>query len=118
MGQQMFNPVDFQFEWTPVASGTGSTGWYRWDAVRGHLEAKRARDEAARRLRREGHRVRSFRLANQVISRGGVGTKYPHIDFVVVVYGLSYRGRWQRRMWYYHLLRLDGGLDDGDTEDD
>ena len=53
MGQQMFNPVDFgSFEWTG--------DWYRWDAVRGHLEAKRARDEAARRLRRAGHKVRSF----------------------------------------------------------
>ena len=35
MSQQMFNPVDFgSFEWTG--------DWYRWDAVRGHLEAKRA----------------------------------------------------------------------------
>ena len=34
MSQQMFNPVDFgSFEWTG--------DWYRWDAVRGHLEAKR-----------------------------------------------------------------------------
>ncbi len=83
MSQQTFNPVDFGgFAWTG--------DWYRWDAVRGHLEAKRARDDATRRLRREGHKVRSFRLANQVISRGGVGSGHPHIDFVVVIYGLNY----------------------------
>ena len=83
MSQQMFNPVDFGgFEWT--------SDWYHWDAAAGHREAKRARDDAARRLRREGRRVRSFRLANQVISRGGAGSGHPHVDFVVVVYGLSY----------------------------
>ena len=83
MAQQMFNPVVFGgFEWT--------ADWYVWNAVSGHLEARRARDDAARRLRRVGHRVRSFRLANQVISRGGAGSGRPHVDFVVTVYGLSY----------------------------
>ena len=82
MAQQMFNPCDFHFEWT--------SDWYDWDLFEGHREARRVRDIVARRLRREGHKVRSFRLPNQVITRGGVGTNRSQIEFVVTVYGLSY----------------------------
>jgi hypothetical protein len=83
MTQQMFCPVDFgSFRWTD--------DWYSWDAVEGHREAMRARDAKARILRQAGHHVRKFTLRNQVITLGGVGTKCPHIEFVVTCYGLSY----------------------------
>jgi hypothetical protein len=80
--QETFNPVDFGgFEWTE--------DWYRWDTAAGHRDARAARDSRARELRRAGHRVRCFMLRHQVVSRGGVGSGRPHVEFVVTVYGLS-----------------------------
>jgi hypothetical protein len=81
MSQVLFNPVDFGgFAWTE--------DWYRWDAAAGHEAARAARDARAGELRRAGHRVRCFALRHQVVSKGGVGSGRPHVEFVVTVYGI------------------------------
>ena len=101
MAQQMFNPVVFGgFEWT--------ADWYVWNAVSGHLEARRARDDAARRLRRVGHRVRSFRLANQVISPG-----FPRRENALTIMGWLFQNPWYFRSYrkrvVMSLQELEGG---------
>jgi hypothetical protein len=79
--QQFFNPVDFEFKWTP--------DWYEWDSEKAIKAALTARDARAKALRSEGRQVRCFTLAGQQITRGGIGTPHPEVDFVVPVYGLN-----------------------------
>jgi len=80
--QLSFNPVDFTFRWTP--------DWYEWDYSTAHQQARQARDAKARELRAQGHKVRSWAMANQLVSRGGIGSGKPHIDLVVTVYMIDY----------------------------
>ena len=80
--QQIFNPVDYCFAWT-------ADGWYTWDRPAAFIAARRARDEAAREAFKAGHQVRKFTLRDQLISRGGIGSGKPHVDFVVTCYGVN-----------------------------
>lgn len=76
--QLSYNPVDYHFAWT--------ADWYTWDAKAAHKAARLARDAAARKWRAEGARVRSFSLPGQLISRGGIGSRRPHLEFWVTGY--------------------------------
>ena len=80
--QRTFNPADFEFQWT-------DDGWYEWDHAEAHKMALRERNAAARTLRKEGRRVRSFSNPGQRISRGGIGSGHPHIELIVNVYGFD-----------------------------
>lgn len=79
--QQFFNPVDFEFKWTP--------DWYEWDRGKAVKAALAARDARAKALRAEGRRVRCYTLPDQTTTRGGINTPHPEVDFVVPVYGLD-----------------------------
>ena len=78
MRDEKFNPIDFGFTWT--------ADWYDWDSANGHELAKKARDERARELRRQGFKVKKSTHAKQLISRGGIGSGHPHVEFWVNVY--------------------------------
>jgi hypothetical protein len=82
MGQQIFNPINFGFSWTE--------DWYTWDSKAGHTAAKQARNARIKELRQQGKNPRGFRLANQLISRGGIGSGQHHIQEVVTCYGVNY----------------------------
>lgn len=80
--QLAFNPVDYHFAWT-------SDGWYSWDKPAAVKAARRARDEAARRLKASGREVHKFSLPSQRITRGEIGTAHPEVDFFTTVYYLN-----------------------------
>jgi hypothetical protein len=80
--QLAFNPVDYHFEWT-------SDGWYSWDKAAAVKAARKARDEAARRLKAEGRDVHKWSLPGQRITRGGIGSGNPEVDFHATVYYLN-----------------------------
>ena len=80
--QCVFNPIDYGFSFT-------DDGWYSWDRKAAHKAALAARNAEARRLKKMGKRVQTFSSANQLISRGGIGSGHPHIEEVVTVYGFN-----------------------------
>ena len=82
-GQETFNPVDFCFTWT-------ADGWYTWSYENGHAEAKRERDLRYKELKARGLNPRRRSQAGCLISRGGIGSGRPHVEFVVTVYRLDY----------------------------
>ena len=79
--QITYNPVDYKFQWTE--------DWYEWDRAAAVKMALQARNAKAKQLRQEGMTVRVFTLKDQLISRGGIGSGKPHLDFCVSVYGLN-----------------------------
>lgn len=80
--QASFNPVDFRFQWT-------QDGWYEWDSAGARSDAMRARNAQARAWTKAGHKVRKWSVAGQRITRGGIGTPNPEVDFIVTVFGCS-----------------------------
>ena len=82
MNQQIFNPINFGFSWT-------ADGWYQFDRKAATAAARRERDAAAKALKSQGRDVRKFSMANQLISRGGIGSGHPHIEEVVTVFGIN-----------------------------
>lgn len=80
--QDSFNPVDFNFTWT-------DNGWYEWDSEAAKRAAKKARDTKVNELRKLGYIVKKSVLKNQLITRGGIGTGRPHVEFIVDVYNYS-----------------------------
>lgn len=80
--QLMFNPINYGFEFTP-------DGWYKFDRKAAHKAALSARNAKAKELRKVGKRVVLFTLADQLITRGGIGSGHPQIENVVSVYGLN-----------------------------
>lgn len=79
--QKVFNPLDYGFKW--------AGDWYEFDHKSASSAALKARNAEAKRLEKEGKRVRKWSLPNQLISRGGIGSHHPHIQEIVTVYGLS-----------------------------
>lgn len=81
MNQHIFSPISYGFAWVD--------GWYEWDSKAAHAEARKDRDEAAKQQRACGFKVKKFSLPNQLVSKGGIGTAYPHIEEVVTCYGFN-----------------------------
>jgi len=79
--QMIFNPADFNFTW--------EGGWYAWDHDAAHKAARKHRDVAAKEAQGRGQKVSKFRLPNQLITRGGIGSGRPHIDLMVTCYGFN-----------------------------
>lgn len=82
--QETFNPIDYGFNWT-------ADGWYKFDYTTARKAAMTARAKRAKELEARGYTVKNFTLGNQLITRGGMGTKYPEISQVVSVFGLNAR---------------------------
>ena len=80
--QQHFNPVDYGFQWTD--------DWYEWDRDAGHAAARAARAARAKELKARGIRPRLTSIPNQLVSRGGIGSGRPHVEFVATCYILCY----------------------------
>lgn len=79
--QEIFDPIDFTFEWLG--------DWYTFDYHAGARAAQAARQKRVKELRKAGYDVRCDRLANQLISKGGIGSGKPHIELVVTCYMLN-----------------------------
>jgi len=86
--QEKFNPIDFGFRWTEPAAGE-EFGWYEFGHVAASTAAKKARDDRARQLRKQGRSVRRWTQKNNLMTRGGIGTGRPEISLVVPVYYLE-----------------------------
>lgn len=86
--QRFFCPTDYHFEWTPPRKGF-TYGWYTWDREAGMRAALKARNEEAKRLKGLGYLVDKFSLKEQRITKGGIGTSYPEVDFTVTCYCLN-----------------------------
>jgi hypothetical protein len=84
--QKIFNPVDYYFEWT-------DDGWYEWDRRAAHTMALKDRNKKVRELRGKGHKVSVFSLSGQLITKGGIGTGKPQVEFVVNCYGYNMWGK-------------------------
>lgn len=82
MGQQIFNPVDFGFEWT-------ADGWYAFDRKTAQKAALAARNAAAKAAQLAGKTVHKFSLGSQLITRGGIGSGRPEVSVVVTCYGFN-----------------------------
>jgi len=80
--QKRFNPLDYCFAWTP-------DGWYQWDYKAAHKAALSDRNAKARSLRAQGKRVKCSSSPNALMSRGGIGSGHPHLEFYVTVYHLD-----------------------------
>jgi hypothetical protein len=90
MFTRTFNPVDYNFNWTPAEDPTNhfDHGWYKWDYEAGHKAAQEARNAAARDYKARGYKVRSRSHKGQRITRGGIGSGHPEITHIVTVYSL------------------------------
>lgn len=81
--QLSFSPTKYNFKWT-------EDGWYEWDYDAAHKAALKARDARARELKAKGYEeVRKSSQRDCLMSLGGIGTQYPHIELVVTVYRLE-----------------------------
>jgi len=79
--QQIFSPTDYNFDW--------DGDWYKWDAKSGRSAALKARNAQARKLAKLGYTVKKFSMRDQRISKGGIGSGHPHVEFWVTVYGFN-----------------------------
>ena len=86
--QRFYSPTDYAFEWTPPRKGF-TFGWYTWDRGAGMKAALKARNDEAKRLTKLGYLVTKYSLKGQQITKGGVGTPYPEVDFTVTCYGFT-----------------------------
>ena len=86
MAQKTFNPIDYGFRWTQ--DGT-EFGWYEFDQEAAIKAAKAARDQMAKAAKADGFQVTKFSLGKQRITRGGIGSSYPEVDFILPVYGVN-----------------------------
>ena len=80
--QEVFDPTDFGFEFTP-------DGWYKFDRKAGHKAALKARNARVKELREAGYAVATFTLPGQLRTLGGINTPHPEIEEVVNCYGLN-----------------------------
>lgn len=83
MEQQLFNPIDYGFQWTK--------DWYEFDGAASRKRALAARNKTAKELKAQGHKVHKFILGGQLITLGGIGSGHPEITLLVSVYGLNWR---------------------------
>lgn len=84
--QKTFSPLDYGFRWTDIESNDLSKIWYEYDGKTAEKAALQARNEFAKKMQKEGYRVRKSSLGKQLVSRGGIGSGRPHIELVVPVY--------------------------------
>lgn len=81
--QRIFSPLNTEhFSWT-------DDGWYSFDSVAAHKAARKLRDDMAKELKQSGRTVSKFSLGSQLVSRGGIGSGKPHVEFIVSCYGLN-----------------------------
>lgn len=88
MSQQSFNPVDYNFTWTDPQPGE-LYGWYEWDSAAAHKAALSARNAAKRKLTALGYQPQCS-SSHSLVSRGGIGSGRPHVEFEVTVYRITY----------------------------
>ncbi len=87
--QTTYNPVDFNFRWTDGdPANPRDMGWYEWDSKKAHENAKKARDEHFKELKQKGRKVKRGQNRGQLITRGGIGSNHPQVEFFVTVYHL------------------------------
>lgn len=84
--QFTFSPIDYHFQWTTESDGRG---WYSWDRMAGKKAAMQARNEAMKAAKLAGRTVKAFSIPDQLVSKGGIGSGNPHVEFVVTVYGFN-----------------------------
>ncbi len=84
--QKTFDAIDTHFRWT---KDDGNGVWYEWDFKEAAKAAKKARDKEMKDLRDQGIKVTPFSLGIQNMSRGGIGSGKPHIEFQARVYGFT-----------------------------
>jgi hypothetical protein len=82
MGQKLYSPIDYGFRWVG--------DWYEFDTKAATAAARKARDARFNELKRLGQSPRKFSLGMQRITRGGIGSGHPEVDFVLPCYGLNY----------------------------
>lgn len=83
--QRTFCPLSYGFRWT-VKNGEI---WYEFDRVPAHKAAMAARNRAAKQAREQGYTVTKFRLPDQLMTRGGIGSGKPEINVTVTGYGFN-----------------------------
>ena len=81
--EQTFNPVDFCFSWT-------TDGWYTWDGKAARSAAMAARAKLVKQLKAQGKTPRLSSSPGALISRGGIGSGRPHVEFVVTVFRVEW----------------------------
>jgi hypothetical protein len=88
----VYDPTDYCFEWTPPEDPTNpfDVGWYKWDSVKAHEEAKAARDAHYNEMKKKGRKVKRSQMRNQLITRGGIGSEHPQVEFLVTIYRLIF----------------------------
>ncbi len=79
--QRSFNPIYFLWTWTADS--------YEWDSEKAHKAALKERNRQAKQARLEGKKVKNWTLKNQIVSKGGPGTKNAHIQLYVNIYGFD-----------------------------
>lgn len=84
--QEIFSASKFGFEWVRCDDGSW---WYSWEPTLAEKAARQARDARAKELVAQGKKVKKFSLGKQLITRGGIGTPYPQIEFHAACYGLN-----------------------------
>lgn len=84
--QEIFNAISFGFEWVLQPDGSY---WYNFDANEAAKKAKAARDKRAKELADRGMKIKKFSSGRNLMSRGGIGTPYPHIEVLATSYGFN-----------------------------
>jgi len=82
MSQRVFCGSDFGFRWTD--------DWYEYDGLPAEKAARQARDKFAKDLKTHGERPRKGTLGTQLISKGGIGSGRPHIEFHTKCYYVNW----------------------------
>lgn len=92
MAQETFLPTNYAFNWTQPRDKSNplDLGWYEWDRKEGHKLARKARDERYKQLRQEGKTPFKYSSKDSLITKGGIGSAHPQVEFIVTVYGVSY----------------------------
>lgn len=85
--QKLFSGRE-NFRWVEQADGSY---WYEFDAKAAAKQALKARNRLAKEKAAEGFTVSKFALGDQLLSFGGIGTQYPHIEVWTKCYGLNWK---------------------------
>jgi len=77
MAQELFHSD--KFEWTP-------DDWYKLTPI----NAVHTRNVRIKELKAKGYNPTKFSLGGQLLSKGGIGSGKPHIEYFTKVYGINY----------------------------
>lgn len=81
MAQKTFDGIEFGFKWVG--------DWYEYDS-NAEKVALKARNDMAKELAAQGHKVSKFSLGTQLRTMGGIGSGKPQIEILTKCYGLNY----------------------------